>query len=249
MTEVEEKLARMREGGRRLAEVFAQVLPQVKPGLTLSYIDRLVEGEIKRVGGRPSFKMVAGYDWASCINLNQGVVHGIPGERKIKVGDLVSLDVGLFYRGYHTDRAETVLVKRGDRVRADFIETGKKVLVQAIAQAKPGNQVGHISRVIQDGLVRVGYSPIRALTGHGIGKKLHQGPVIPCYLEGELESTPSLKAGMTLAIEVIYAAGKPDLAQLPDGWTIQTADGKIAGLFEETVAVAQNGPFILTQKD
>lgn len=250
MTGEEEKLALMQEGGRRLAKVFLAVLPQIKPGATLTYINHLVEEEITKAGGELSFKMVAGYRWASCINLNQGVVHGVPKDRKVKEDDLVSLDAGFFYRGFHTDRAETIIAgQKKTKEKIKLVEAGKEALKQAIIQAKPANRVGHISRAIETSLTGAGFNPVRSLIGHGIGKKLHQEPAIPCYLEGKIEETPELLVGMNLAIEVIYTAGNPDLVELEDGWTIETADGKIAGLFEETVAVTGKGPQVLTELD
>lgn len=232
----------MGEGGRRLKRVFDEVLPQIRAGVSKKEIDQKVEELILKFGGQPSFKMVPGYHWASCITVNEEVVHGIPNEYLFKEGDMVSLDAGMYYKGFHTDRAETIKIQD-----TKFLEVGKLALKLAIGAARPGNRVGHISLVIQKTVEKAGFNVVRSLTGHGVGKKLHEEPQIPCFLKNKLEKTLLLKEGMTLAIEVIYCTGSPNLALSPDHWTLVTKDGKIAGLFEETVAVTGNGPLVLTQ--
>ncbi len=248
-----DEIKRMKEGGKRLAWVMAKALGQVKSGVRLSKLDKLAESLIEKQKGKPSFKMVKNYHWATCINVNQGVVHGIPNEYRLKKGDLVSLDMGFFYKGLHTDAAKTVLVGKNLPNRETivvsigrFLETGEKALKEAVKAVRPGNRVGHISQAIQEAIKKSGFNSIKALTGHGVGKKLHEEPQIPCYLEGAIEKTPNLEAGMTLAIEIIYTQGKPDVVLDPDGWTVRTADGKPAGLFEETVSVTDRGGEVLT---
>lgn len=236
----------MREGGRRLAQVLEQVLQAVKPGVSLKELDQLAESLIEKKRGKPSFKMVKGYDWATCININQGVVHGIPSEYRLKDGDVVSLDLGMFYRGLHTDAARTVKVGKKKGEVGKFLEAGENALKKAIKAAKPGNRVGHISLTIERAIKKTGFTPIEALTGHGIGKKLHESPPIPCFFKGKIEETSQLKPGMTLAIEVIYTQGKPEVVLKDDGWTVETADGQLAGLFEETVVVTKKKPLVLT---
>jgi methionyl aminopeptidase len=201
---------------------------------------------------------VPGYYWASCINLNDGVVHGIPDETPIKKDDYVSVDLGFFSHGFHTDLSWTIKTVdspprfaergRGRRETVDdrFLKTGEEALKKAIDQVKPENRVGQISKAIEQTIKKAGYQPIRALTGHGVGHELHQEPAIPCFLKGKISQTPLLKKGMVLAIEVIYTQGEPGLVMADDGWTITTQDGKIAGLFEETVAVTANGHLVLT---
>ena len=198
----------MRLGGRKLAEVMKQALVGVKQGMTLKKIDEFIERLIKKKGGKASFKMVKGYRWASCLNVNQGVVHGVPNDYRLKNGDLLSADMGMFYKGFHTDMARTVLVgnSRPQSVRQTkkFLEAGKRALRKAIQAAKPGRRIGHLSQTIEKEIKKSGYQPIKTLTGHGVGKKLHEPPAIPCYLEGKAERTEELKKGMTLAIEIIY---------------------------------------------
>ena len=248
-----EEIRRMKEGGRRLFQVLEEVLRQVKPGVSLTELDRLAERLIKRQEGWPSFKMVANYSWATCINVNDGVVHGIPNDYRLKEGDLVSLDVGMFYRGRHTDVARTFYLptKKEERVgkKEEFLKAGRKALEEAVKAARPGNRVGHISLAIEREIKKKRFSPISSFTGHGVGRRLHEEPQIPCFLRGgerELAQTPLLKPGMTLAIEVIYSQGRPDLVLDDDGWTLRTADGSWAGLFEDTVLVTKTDPVVLT---
>ncbi len=239
----------MKEGGKRLSWVLSQILKEVKPQVALWQLDKLAEKLIKKQGGQPSFKMVPGYQWTTCIDINEGVVHGIPGKYRLKENDLVSVDIGMFYRGFHTDMARTIRVKEQEsrRVKSDeFLEVGEKALEKAIKAAKAGNRIGHISQAMEKEIRKAGFSPIEVLTGHGVGKKLHEGPPIPCLLMGKIKQTPLLKNGMTLAIEVIYSQGQPDVVLSHDGWTIKTADGKLAGLFEKTIMVGQGQPLVLT---
>lgn len=246
----------IRRGGCRLAKIMRQLLKEIEPGVSLEKLDRLAELLIGKEGGKPSFKMVKDYHWATCLNINQGVVHGIPNQYQLRVGDLLSLDIGIFYQGFHTDMARSVKVKGkndpstslgvNDRVKEKFLEAGEEALKEAIQLAKPGNRVGHLSAAIEGEIRKAGYRPIEALTGHGVGRNLHEEPQIPCFLKGKIESTPRLKPGMVLAIEVIYAQGNPEIALEDDGWTIETADGSLGGLFENTVVVTKDGSEILT---
>jgi methionyl aminopeptidase len=238
----------MQEGGKRLSWVLSQVLKEIKPQVALWQLDRLAENLIKKQGGQPSFKMVHGYHWATCININEGIVHGIPNEYRLKENDFISIDIGMFYQGFHLDMAQTVKVQASKRklTKDNFLKIGEKALKKAIGMAKAGNRVGHISQAMEKEIKKAGFSPIEALTGHGVGEKLHEEPQIPCFLAEKLEKTPLLENGMTLAVEVIYAQGKPDIVLANDGWTIKTADGKLSGLFEETIVVRKDQPLVLT---
>jgi len=254
----------MKEGGKRLSWVLDQILKEVKPQVALWQLDKLAENLIKKQGGQPSFKMVPGYRWTTCININEGVVHGIPGEYQLKEGDLVSLDMGMFYPpagGFHTDMARTLCVRTQNspakrdpapreklKTQKDvFLEVGEKALRKAIGIAKAGNRVGHISQAMEEVIRKAGFSPIEVLTGHGIGEKLHEEPQIPCLLSEKLEKTPLLENGMVLAVEVIYTQGKPEVILNHDGWTIKTTDGKLAGLFEDTIVIDKDKPLVLTR--
>ena len=239
----------MKDNGQKLKQVMAEVLLKVKPGVSLQELEEVAARKIEELGGEPSFKRVPGYHWATCINLNEGVVHGIPDDTPIKKGDLVSVDAGFYSQDFHTDMARTIKVgsEEGEVGSDKFLEAGEEALEKAIKQVKPGNRVGHISSAIEQAIKKAGYNPVKKLTGHGVGRQLHQKPNIPCFLKGKIKETPLLKKGMALAIEVIYTQGKPDLFVTSDGWTIRTQDGKIAGLFEETVAVGADGPLVLTR--
>jgi methionyl aminopeptidase len=180
------------------------------------------------------------------VNVNKGLVHGIPKKEVVfKKGDVVSVDVGIFFKGFHTDTSISVGIDVEGETKK-FLETGERALKDAISQVKIGNRIFDISKTIQEVVSSGGYSPIRALVGHGVGKELHEEPQIPCFLPGRVEDSPKLEEGMVLAIEVMYAFGEPEVVYDEDGWTISTQDGKISALFEDTVAVTKQGPIVLT---
>lgn len=241
-----EDIKKMTEGGKLLKSVKLKLLSSVKEDVSAYEIENLADSLITALGGRPSFKMVPGYHWATCINVNEGLVHGIPRKDVIfKKCDVVSVDVGLFYEGFHTDTSFTVGISARSEVKK-FIEKGKMSLNKAVGEATPGKKIYDVSHAIESTLVNEGYSPIRALVGHGVGRNLHEAPQIPCFISGDRKTSLDIVAGMVLAIEVMYAMGSPDVILAPDGWTISMRDGKISALFEETVAVTEDGPSVLT---
>lgn len=243
-----QKIERMRAGGKKLARIRDQIHQAVKPNVALSQLDKLAEKLMREAGGEPGFQLVPGYHWATCINVNEGIVHGIPHPHvKLQTGDLVSLDMGLYYQGFHTDTSVTTVAGKASKSQQAFLTVGKTALKKALAQATVGNRVGHISTVIQTQIEKAGFNCVRNLTGHGIGKDLHEPPMIPCVLKGDIARTPKLRPDMTLAIEVIYVQGKPLTQKLSDSWTIVTQDREPAGLFEETVLITKKGPEILTR--
>jgi methionyl aminopeptidase len=242
-----EEIKIMTEGGRMLGEIRDAVAASVKPGTKTIDLEKLACDLIDKTGGKASFKMVRGYHHATCININDVVVHGIPGQQKIEEGDKVGIDVGLFYKGFHTDTSVTVVAGKLEKRMQAFLETGKKAVYAAVKQAKPGKRVIDLSAAMQEAVEAAGYSAVTALTGHGIGKNLHEEPAIPCIVIGDRKYSPELREGMAIAIEIMYNEGGPDVVyKNDDGWTIATADGKISGLFEHTVAVTKEGPVILT---
>ncbi|MBI4029075.1 MAG: type I methionyl aminopeptidase [Candidatus Blackburnbacteria bacterium] len=241
-----EEIEIMWEGGQKLALVKKELAKMVVPGALPLDIDKKAQEMILSLGGEPSFKKVRDYRWTTCININNGVVHGIPGEKPFNDGDIVKIDVGIFYKGFHNDSAFTLPVGDISTRNQDFLDAGRQALKESIAQARAGNKISDISKVIEEILTSRDYTPVRDLTGHGVGRNLHEEPMIPCFISGNPANSPVIPEGATLAIEVIYMQGKPDLVILDDGWTIVTQDGKIASLFEETIAVTAEGPQILS---
>ncbi len=247
----------MQKGGKILSDVMWEILKQVKPGVSEIEIDKLAEKLILEKGGEPGFKKVEGYKHAICISVNDVVVHGIPTDYRLKEKDVVGIDCGVYYGGFHTDMSETVRVsnkilniknkKEEDEVDK-FLEIGKRALEEGINQVKVGNYVGNISKVIQD-IVEVenDYSVVRTLVGHGVGRNLHEEPEVPGFLMGKIEKTPKLLEGMVIAVEVIYTMGGKELVLADDGWTLRTKDKSLSGLFERTVAITKDGPLILTK--
>ena len=234
--------------GQKLSQIFFKTLKEIKPGKKLSEVNRVAEELIVQSGGKAGFKTVRDYQWACCLNLNEGVVHGIPDEKRIKEGDLVSLDMGLWYRDWHTDMAYTITAGQplSSVWKNLFLKTGRIALKKAVKKARAGGQVKDISRAIEKTIKKAGFWPVETLTGHGIGKRLHQPPFIPCVVRGSEEENFLLKAGQALAIEVIYLKEKSSLVTDSDGWTIKARSGKIAGLFEETIFIKGSRVQVLT---
>lgn len=245
-----EEVEIMRTGGKMLSEVVWEVMDAARLGVTEEELDQLADKLIKKKGGEPGFKRVHGYKHATCMSTNDVVVHGIPGKTPLKAGDVIGVDCGVFYKGFHTDMSESRRIVGAKHKKDDidtFLEVGKHALEEAIKQAVIGNRIGHISKKIQDIVEKqAGYSIVRSLIGHGVGKELHEAPEVPGYLADPIDKTPILKEGMTIAIEVIYNMGSHDVTLDTDGWTIRTADGAMAGLYERTVAITKDGPVILT---
>lgn len=235
------ELSLIRQSGKITALALKKALKKIKVGVTALELDKEIEAEIKRLGGELSFTTVSGYKWASCITFNEQVVHGIPTDRKIKEGDIVSIDLGTLYKGWHSDAAWTVEV---NNKKNNFLKVGEEALWKAIAKAVEGNRIGDISSAIGQEVEGAGYSVVRSLVGHGVGKALHEDPEIPGV--GKAGKGMELKKGMTLAIEVIYTKGKPDVVLEADNWTVSSADGSMSGLFEMTVVVGKEKAEVLT---
>ena len=256
----EEQIKIMTISGHILAETLFEVLKHVKPGVSEIELDKLADQLIVEKGGEPGFKKVNGYHHATCISTNDVVVHGIPSDYLLKEGDVIGIDCGVYYKGFHTDMSETIRVLASSsggqnpefRIQNDeidkFLQTGKKALEEGIIAAKLGNHVGDISKTIQDIVEGGGYSIVRSLVGHGVGRDLHEEPEVPGYLSGNINKTPVLKEGMVIAVEVIYNMGKNEVVLANnDGWTIKTKDGSFSGVFERTIAITGNGTVILTK--
>ncbi|HSW88960.1 MAG TPA: type I methionyl aminopeptidase [Candidatus Saccharimonadales bacterium] len=241
----------MKRGGHMLAEVLFKVMKQAKPGVSEIELDALADRLITERGGFPGFKRVPGWTHATCISTNDAIVHGIPTDYKLKEGDIIGVDCGVYLEGFHTDMSQSVIVGADDGYKDEkketFLAVGYKALEEAMKQVKPGNHIGMISKTIQLIVEGGGYSVVRNLIGHGVGKELHEAPEIPGYLTKPIEKTPILKEGMTIAVEVIYNMGKKEMVYDEDGWTIRTKDGSLSGLFERSLVVTKTGHELLTK--
>lgn len=226
------------------ALIYAQEVAQV--GMTTNTLNKLIEERIEALGGEPGFKRVKGYHWGTCICINEQIVHTPPSERVIADGDVVTIDAGVYYGGLHTDSAVTLQVGTQEPAATQFLDTGKKALKKALSVAYVGNRIGHISQAFQETIEAGGYSIVKELTGHGVGHELHEDPYIPCFLDREISKTKELRPGMTLALEVMYAQGKPKIATDRDGWSISVVDKSITATFEHSIALSENGTLILT---
>lgn len=235
----------MRKSGNVTARALKAVLKAVKPGITLLELEEIAKNEITKLSGQPSFMTVPGYSWASCLTINNEVVHGIPRPIKLKDGDLFSVDIGAVLNGWHTDAAWSVIVgKDEDPEKKKFLKVGKEAMWQGIKQARAGNRIGDIGAALQNVVEVAGYSVVRSLVGHGIGKKLHEDPEVPGF--GKAGRGLPLRNGMTIAIEAIYSQGNHEVVLDSDGWTISTKDGSWGGLFEMTVVVGNEEAEVLT---
>ncbi len=233
----------MRKSGKIAASALARSLENIKPGVVELEVDKVAEREIYKLGGDLSYKTVPGYKYATCITVNEEVVHGIPTDREFIKDDLVSVDLAVMYKGWHTDCAWTKLIGK-DREKEKFLQIGEQALWEATGQAVAGNRVGDISAAIQKRVEGAGYNVVRSLVGHGVGRSLHEDPQIPGV--GTAGRGMVLKEGMTLAIEVIYTRGREEVVLGSDGWTFKTADGSWGGLFEMTVIVGSKQAEVLT---
>jgi len=234
----------MRTSCRMSAEVLHGVADQVRPGITTAELDSVARDMISKMGAKPSFLGYCGYPAAICISINEEVIHGIPGNREVRPGDIVSLDVGVYYNGFHGDNALTVMVGAVEPDVIRLVETTRRALQLAVAAAKPGGRLSDISHAVQCAAEASGCSVVRQFVGHGVGHHLHEEPQVPNY--GAPGKGPVLKPGMTFAIEPMVNLGKPGVVVLDDDWTVVTCDGKPSAHFEHTVAVLEESVEILT---
>jgi len=242
------EIEKMRTAGRIVAEVLALVETELRPGVSTAHLDRLAERHIRSSGAVPSF---LGYGHKSnpfpaslCISIDNEVVHGIPGERLIRDGQIVSVDAGAIYDGWHGDGARTFVVGRPPSDVAELIDTTRLAMMAGIAAAVADGYLGDMSAAIEDVAAPKGYGVVRQFVGHGIGTEMHQEPQVPNYRTGVRGM--KLAPGICLAIEPMLTLGSGDVAVKPDGWTVVTRDGSLAAHFEHTIAVTENGPEILT---
>ncbi|HZQ81295.1 MAG TPA: type I methionyl aminopeptidase [Gaiellaceae bacterium] len=238
------ELDTMDRAGAIVAETLALLEEQIQPGITTGELDAIAEEHIRSRGGEPTFKGYRGYPAATCLSPNSMVVHGIPGKTKLLDGDILSVDVGVTLDGFVADSAWTFPVGTISADAQRLLETCRAALEAGIAEARPGNTISDISRAVQTLTEAAGFSVIRSLVGHGVGRSMHEDPQVPNFVSSY--KGPELKEGMTIAIEPMITAGGPDVYIHNDGWSISTTDGSLAAHFEHTVAVTAEGPRILT---
>ena len=239
----------MRQAGKVVAEAKAHVIEAVKPGITTRALDRIAESVIRKMGAKPSFKGYAAggpipFSGTICASINEEIVHGIPGRRKLKEGDIFSVDVGAIVKGFHGDSAFTVGVGDISDEAQRLIDATRESLKRGIAQATAGARLGDVGHAIQHYAEGQGYSIVRKYVGHGIGRSLHEEPQVPNY--GTPKRGVLLRKGMTIAIEPMLNIGTNETVQLDDGWTVVTADSELSAHFEDTIAITPHGAEVLT---
>jgi methionyl aminopeptidase len=237
----------MRVSGRIAAEALAEIEAAVRPGVSTLELDQIAFAALARRGAKPSFKGYHGFPASICASVNQQVVHGIPSaEIILRQGDIISIDLGAYYQGFHGDSALTVPVGKVSEETQRLLCVTKEALWKGIEQAHVGNYLADISLAIQEHVEANGFSVVREMVGHGIGRDMHEEPQVPNYIESG-QANPPLREGMTLAIEPMVNSGGPDIEVLHDMWTVVTKDQGLSAHFEHTVAITPNGPWILTR--
>ncbi|NLT95726.1 MAG: type I methionyl aminopeptidase [Clostridia bacterium] len=239
------ELAYMRDAGRIVAETHAELEKAVAPGITTLALDEIAEDYITKKGAIPAFKGYHGFPASICTSVNEEVVHGIPGLRVLKSGDIISIDIGAVINGYYGDAARTLPVGTISDDALNLLKVTEEALYKGIEQVKVGNRLSDISHAIQSHAEKNGYSVVRDYVGHGIGTKMHEAPQVPNF--GLPGHGPRLKPGMCLAIEPMVNMGTYEVETLLDNWTVVTRDKQLSAHFEHTVAVTEKGPLILTE--
>ena len=234
----------LRQANSIVSDVLVTLADMVRPGITTGALDAEAERMIRAAGGAPSFKGYQGFPAATCISVDEVIVHGIPGDRVLKDGEIVSIDVGVNYRGYYGDAALSVACGNLDDQRTRLMKVTERALAKGLAAARAGNYLSDISRAVQDACEREGFAVVRNFVGHGIGTEMHEEPQIPNFVTGE--RGPRLKPGMVLAIEPMVNVGTAEVEVLSDGWTAVTADRKPSAHFEHSIVVQDGEPDILS---
>lgn len=241
-----EEIAIMRRAGEIVAETHHALERALRPGMTTAELDEIAEEVIRSAGAKPSFKGYRGYPASICTSPNHVIVHGIPGPQTLDDGDIVSIDIGALYEGFHADSAWTYAVGEIDAGAQALLTATEQSLEAAIAQCRPGNRLGDVGFAVQEVAEGAGFSVVREYVGHGVGRALHEEPQIPNY--GPPGRRETLSPGMTLAIEPMVNAGRAETKALADGWTVVTADGSLSAHFEHTVAITPDGREVLTAR-
>lgn len=234
----------LREAGRIVAKTHEELKQYIKPGITTKELDKLAEKFIRSCGATPSFKGLYGFPGAVCISINDMVIHGIPDHTKLKEGDIVSIDIGACYKGYHGDSAWTYAVGEISAEAKRLMQVTHDALFAGLNQARPGNRVGDISAAIENFVRENHCSSPYDYTGHGVGTKVHEDPMVPNY--GKAGYGPLLKEGMVIAVEPMVHLGKPDVYVIDDDWGVKTKDHSLAAHFEHTIAITKDGYEIMT---
>jgi len=238
----------MREGGKILASVLSELKTYVKPGLTTLDVDRKAAALIREKGGQPAFKGYRNYPAYICTSVNEEVVHGIPSERKLLEGDMLSVDVGVKYMGYYTDAARTWVVGQGAREAEELIRVARESLYKAgFDMIRPGNKLGDVSNAIQKFIESNGFGVVRDFVGHGIGRAIHEEPQVPNF--GRPGRGLKIEPGLVIAVEPMVTQGSYEVVILEDGWTVVTKDGKLSSHHEDTIAITESGPEFLTYSE
>jgi len=240
----DEEIKLIRESGRITAAVLADVRAAVQPGLTTAELDRVAEASIRKHGAIPAFKGYKGFPCSVCVSVNEEVVHGIPGKRKLKPGDIVGLDMGVIWKDFYSDSAMTITIGEVPTETQRLLDVTRDALYKGIDKAVAGGHLSDISHAVQTHVESHGYSVVRELVGHGIGRALHEDPQVPNY--GPPGFGIPLKPGLVLAIEPMVNMGNHQVLIKDDNWTIVSRDGSLSAHFEHTIAVTKNGPTILT---
>ncbi len=238
----------MREANQIVAETLSMLLKVTEPGITTFELDKLAEALCRKRKSTPAFKGYHGFPSSLCVSINEEVVHGIPSrKRKLKKGDILSVDFGVYFKGFYGDSAVTIPVGKIRKPVHDLLRVTKESLELAIEQVVPGNRIADISKAVQTHAETHGFSIVRQFVGHGIGTSLHEGPEVPNFVsKGQ---TPRLIEGMVVAIEPMVNLGTHKVKVLRDGWTVITADKKVSAHFEHSVAVTTDGPLVLSARD
>jgi methionyl aminopeptidase len=238
------EIAIMREGNRLLAHLFEYIAPMILPGITTLELDREAELYIRSHNAAPAFKGYRGFPGTLCTSVNEEVVHGIPGPRMLKEGDILSIDVGALYEGFYSDAARTFPVGEVSPQARELMDVTRRALEAGISQARPGNRISDISASVQKVVEDAGFSVVRDFVGHGVGRNLHEGPQVANF--GKRGKGPVIQEGMTLAIEPMVNVGEWEVRILSNGWTVITADGSLSAHFEDSIAVTKDGPLVLS---
>ena len=242
-----DQLKLMREAGRITGEALALAGESIKPGMTTKQLDTIIRHHIEKSGAKPSFLGYGGFPGSACISINDEVIHGIPSARVIEEGDIVKVDVGAFYKGFHGDSANTFAVGKVSDDAMKLIEVTKESFWRGIAEAKPGNRVGDIGFAVQSYVEENGFSVVKRYVGHGVGADLHESPDVPNF--GTKGRGVRLCSGMTIAVEPMVNIGAPDVIEKSDKWTVVTADGTLSAHYEHTIAITDDGVIVLTKID